>query len=227
MALTATADPSVRDDILGHLGIHECLQILQSSNRANLHYEVRARRGNGLAQIAEWIKSTHSGETGIIYAWKRDDCEKFAEELRSKYNLSAEHYHAGIEGSAKTQTQSNWLSGRTKIIVATVCRSPSVPPSPCSIFIQIAFGMGIDKPDGEYLYHEDPPGPHGCQCATSYIKLFHAPFTGKFSTASWFTFSSLLSGTIRKPDERAEMESQRTVSFVSPPTDESSIQSTY
>lgn len=120
MALTATADQRVRDDIFGQLGIHDCLQILQSSNRANLHYEVRARRGNGIAQIAEWIRNTHDGETGIIYAWKRDDCEKFAEELRSKYSLSAEHYHAGIEESAKTQTQENWLSGRTKIIVATV-----------------------------------------------------------------------------------------------------------
>ena len=121
MALTATADQRVRDDILGQLGIHDCLQILQSSNRANLHYEVRTRRGNGLAQIAEWIQGAHEGETGIIYAWRRDDCEKFAEELRSKYNLSAEHYHAGIEESAKTRTQENWLSGRTKIIVATVC----------------------------------------------------------------------------------------------------------
>ncbi|KAF9792319.1 P-loop containing nucleoside triphosphate hydrolase protein [Thelephora terrestris] len=140
MALTATADPRVRGDILGQLGIHDCLQILQSSNRANLHYEVCTRRGNGLAQIAEWIKSTHDGETGIIYAWKRDDCEKFAEELRSKYKLSAEHYHAGIEGSAKTQTQENWLSGRTKIIVAT-----------------IAFGMGIDKPDVRYVVHQTLP----------------------------------------------------------------------
>ena len=129
MALTATADQRVRDDILGQLGINDCLQILQSSNRANLYYEVRTRRGNGLAQIAEWIQSTHKGETGIIYAWKRDDCEKFAEELRSKYNLSAEHYHAGIEESAMTRTQENWLNGRTKIIVATVCRSPlGVPP---------------------------------------------------------------------------------------------------
>jgi len=128
MALTATADQRVRDDIFGQLGIHDCLQILQSPNRPNLHYEVRARRGNGLAQIAEWIQNTHRGETGIIYAWRRDDCERFAEELRSKYNLSAEHYHAGIEESAKTQTQGNWLSGRTKIIVATVRRLPSMSP---------------------------------------------------------------------------------------------------
>jgi bloom syndrome protein len=156
MALTATADPRVRGDILGQLGIHDCLQILQSSNRANLHYEVCTRRGNGLAQIAEWIKSTHDGETGIIYAWKRDDCEKFAEELRSKYKLSAEHYHAGIEGSAKTKTQENWLSGRTKIIVATVGKFPSALPSRYSISIKIAFGMGIDKPDGEYLHRGDP-----------------------------------------------------------------------
>ena len=132
MALTATADQRVRDDILGQLGIHDCLQILQSSNRANLHYEVRTRRGNGLAQIAEWIQSTHKGETGIIYAWKRDDCEKFAEELRLKYNLSAEHYHAGIEGSAKTRTQENWLSGKTKVIVATVREFSSMSTPCCS-----------------------------------------------------------------------------------------------
>ena len=127
MALTATADQRVRDDVFGQLGIHDCLQILQSSNRANLHYEVLTRRGNGIAQIAEWIRNTHDGETGIIYAWRRDDCEKFAEELRSKYNLSVEHYHAGIEESAKTQTQKNWLSGRTKIIVATVNNFPPAP----------------------------------------------------------------------------------------------------
>lgn len=151
MALTATADQRVRDDILGQLGIHDCLQILQSSNRANLHYEVRTRRGNGIAQVAQWIQSAHKGETGIIYAWKRDDCEKFAEELRSKYDLSAEHYHAGIEESVKTQTQENWLSGRTKIIVATVCKFASASRSFYSLHAQIAFGMGIDKPDGEHL----------------------------------------------------------------------------
>ena len=134
MALTATADQRIRDDILGELGIHDCLQILQSSNRANLYYEVRTRCGDGISQIAEWIQSTHKGETGIIYAWKRNDCEEFAEELRSKYNLSAEHYHAGIEGSAKTQAQENWLSGRTKIIVATVCKSPPASSSYCLFF---------------------------------------------------------------------------------------------
>lgn len=155
MALTATADQRVRDDVLGQLGIHDCLQILQSSNRANLHYEVLTRRGNGIAQIAEWILNTHNRETGIIYAWKRDDCEKFAEQLRSKYNLSVEHYHAGIEESAKTQTQKNWLSGRTKIIVATVNRFSFASLSRYSLRVQIAFGMGIDKPDGESLGGEN------------------------------------------------------------------------
>ncbi|KAJ5081611.1 ATP-dependent DNA helicase [Penicillium alfredii] len=142
MALTATATENVKVDVMHNLKMRGCEVFLQSFNRPNLTYEVRAKGKNDevLASIAETITSSYRNQCGIVYCLSRKTCEKVAEDLRKKYNLKAEHYHAGMKSEAKTKVQSQWQAGRCHVIVAT-----------------IAFGMGIDKPDVRFVVHHSIP----------------------------------------------------------------------
>ncbi|KAJ5595045.1 Bloom syndrome protein [Penicillium hispanicum] len=142
MALTATATENVKVDVMHNLKMRGCEVFLQSFNRPNLTYEVRAKGKNDevLASIAETITSSYRNQCGIVYCLSRKTCEKVAEDLRKKYNLKAHHYHAGMKADDKAKVQSLWQSGRYHVIVAT-----------------IAFGMGIDKPDVRFVIHHSIP----------------------------------------------------------------------
>ncbi|THH26363.1 hypothetical protein EUX98_g7827 [Antrodiella citrinella] len=139
MALTATANPQTQDDVIKTLRISNCVRLTQPFNRPNLWYEVRKKNTNTVQQIAEFIRSKHSGHTGVIYCSSRDKCEIVAKQLRQA-GLSAKHYHAEIPPEDKKQVQEEWQNDKCKIIVAT-----------------IAFGMGIDKPDVRFVIHHGMP----------------------------------------------------------------------
>lgn len=142
MALTATATENVKVDTIHNLGIQGCEIFAQSFNRPNLYYEVRTkgRKEDILQNIAEIIKTHYRGQSGIVYCLSRKKCELIARQLREKHNISAQHYHAGMEPAQKSETQKAWQAGRYKVIVAT-----------------IAFGMGIDKPDVRFVIHHSIP----------------------------------------------------------------------
>lgn len=142
MALTATATENVKVDVMHNLKMTGCEVFLQSFNRPNLTYEVRPKGKNDevLASIAETITSSYRNQCGIIYCLSRKTCEKVAEDLRKKYKLKAQHYHAGMNAKDKAKAQQLWQMGRCHVIVAT-----------------IAFGMGIDKPDVRFVFHHSIP----------------------------------------------------------------------
>ncbi|KAJ5316776.1 hypothetical protein PENANT_c016G08822 [Penicillium antarcticum] len=142
MALTATATENVKVDVMHNLKMSGCEVFLQSFNRPNLTYEVRAKGKNDevLASMAETITSSYRNQCGIIYCLSRATCEKVAEDLRDKYRLRAAHYHAKLTPPQKSKVQSQWQAGQLHIIVAT-----------------IAFGMGIDKPDVRFVMHHSIP----------------------------------------------------------------------
>jgi bloom syndrome protein len=142
MALTATATENVKVDVMHNLKMSGCEVFLQSFNRPNLTYEVRPKGKNDevLASIADTITSTYKNQCGIVYCLSRKTCEKVAEDLRKKYNLKAQHYHAGMKSDDKAKAQNLWQMGRCHVIVAT-----------------IAFGMGIDKPDVRFVFHHSIP----------------------------------------------------------------------
>ncbi|KAJ5506632.1 hypothetical protein N7453_005589 [Penicillium expansum] len=142
MALTATATENVKVDVMHNLKITDCEVFLQSFNRPNLTYEVRSKGKNDevLASMAETITSSYRNQCGIIYCLSRKTCDKTAEDLRTKYRLKAQAYHAGMSATAKSEAQRNWQMGRVHIIVAT-----------------IAFGMGIDKADVRFVMHHSIP----------------------------------------------------------------------
>jgi superfamily II DNA helicase RecQ len=120
MALTATANEECKADVVKRLNIDGCERFITSFNRPNLHYVVKVKRNTVIDDIANLVKSTHAGETGIIYAIARQKCEDIAKELRERHFIKAKHYHANMSPDDKRRTQDSWFNGQCQIIVATV-----------------------------------------------------------------------------------------------------------
>jgi RecQ family ATP-dependent DNA helicase len=135
MAVTATANPRVRLDVETHLKLEGCKWFIQTFNRPNLKYEVRRKVGKSLDDIINLISNRFLNDTGIIYCLSQKDCETTAKILTSR-GIKALPYHAGLEDKVKNTTQNDWMSGKIKVICAT-----------------IAFGMGIDKPNVRFVIH--------------------------------------------------------------------------
>ncbi|KAK4316622.1 hypothetical protein Pmani_012240 [Petrolisthes manimaculis] len=140
MALTATATPRVRVDILHQLGLPDPKWFLSSFNRVNLRYEVVPKTGKKtITEIADIIKSKYSNKSGIVYCLSRKECDTTAQDLR-KAGIKAVSYHAGLTDIKRVTTQTDWINDRAKVVCAT-----------------IAFGMGIDKPDVRFVMHYSLP----------------------------------------------------------------------
>jgi ATP-dependent DNA helicase RecQ len=137
IALTATATPNVRDDILHQLGMPKSCVFVSSFNRDNLHYNVRPKY-NTFSQLVELLK-THEGESAIVYCFSRKNTQEIANDLAAS-GLNALPYHAGLNKTVRMRTQEKFIRDEVQIIVAT-----------------IAFGMGIDKPDVRLIVHMDLP----------------------------------------------------------------------
>ncbi|KAK6905567.1 hypothetical protein I203_106397 [Kwoniella mangroviensis CBS 8507] len=140
MALTATAQNKVEEDIIRSLGIQGCSVLRQSFNRPNLHYEVRPKTKKVIDEIVAFIRTQGQRASGIIYCNSRDGCENLAKQLRDNYEIEAHHYHAGMSKGDRRKIQEGWQEHKFEVIVAT-----------------IAFGMGIDKPDVRYVIHHSLP----------------------------------------------------------------------
>ena len=140
IALTATATPKVRLDIVKNLNMEEENSFVSSFNRDNLYYEVRpkGKKENTLKNIIQVIKSI-DGDSGIIYVQSRKSTEEIAKVLRVN-DIKAAPYHAGLDAKTRSKTQDDFLMEEVDVIVAT-----------------IAFGMGIDKPDVRFVIHYDIP----------------------------------------------------------------------
>ncbi|TRY63016.1 hypothetical protein TCAL_00799 [Tigriopus californicus] len=140
MALTATATPRVRTDILHQLGMRNPKWFLSSFNRANLQYEVKPKKGKSITkEIIELIKKDYPKQSGIVYCLSRKECDDVSDEL-SCAGISAVSYHAGLNEKERSSVQDRWIQDRTRVVCAT-----------------IAFGMGIDKPDVRFVVHYSLP----------------------------------------------------------------------
>jgi len=144
IALTATATETVKADCIHNLGMEGCEEYKQSFNRPNLYYEIRPKKGKGVAaevleSMSDLILKDYKDQTGIIYTLSRKGCEDLAEKLRNK-GIKAHHFHASMEPEEKNAVQREWQAGKWQVVVAT-----------------IAFGMGIDKPDVRFVIHHTLP----------------------------------------------------------------------
>jgi ATP-dependent DNA helicase RecQ len=138
VAVTASADPETRDEIVAKLFRRVPKRFVRSFDRPNLHLSI-ARKGDALRQIKSFV-GKHKGDAGIVYVASRKGVEKLAAAL-SADGLWALPYHAGLEAHVRNAHQDEFLRARGVIVVAT-----------------IAFGMGIDKPDVRFVCHADLPG---------------------------------------------------------------------
>lgn len=141
MAMTATATPKVRQDILHQLKMVNTKWFIQSFNRANLKFEVRGKKLKSCTkEIIDVVHSEFPKRSGIVYCLSRRECDLVAEELR-RSGLAASAYHAGMTDAQRRRVQEAWIQEETcKIVCAT-----------------IAFGMGIDKPDVRFVIHHSLP----------------------------------------------------------------------
>lgn len=137
LALTASATPDVRDDIMRQLDFQPGFNVYSLSfDRTNLSYVARVTDGK-TPKLLQVLNAT-SG-TAIVYVRSRKKTREVAD-LLCENGISASFYHAGLPPETKTERQELWKSGKIRVIVATN-----------------AFGMGIDKPDVRTVVHFDLP----------------------------------------------------------------------
>ncbi|MEG9530800.1 DNA helicase RecQ [Mannheimia indoligenes] len=137
MALTATADPTTRADILHHLRLNNPHIYLGSFDRPNIRYTVQ-EKFKPLEQLLKFINK-QQGKSGIIYCNSRKKVEEITEKLASR-NISVLGYHAGMSFEQREFVQNAFQRDDIQIVVAT-----------------IAFGMGINKSNVRFVVHFDLP----------------------------------------------------------------------
>jgi ATP-dependent DNA helicase RecQ len=138
IALTATADPQTRTEIIARLGLAGARVFTSSFDRPNIRYTI-VDKGDARAQLLRFIEEEHRGEAGIVYCLSRRKVDETAAWLASK-GVSALPYHAGMDTPTRTEHQARFQREEGLVMVAT-----------------IAFGMGIDKPDVRFVAHLDLP----------------------------------------------------------------------
>eukprot|EP00916_Digyalum_oweni_P016865 GHVL01027676.1.p1 GENE.GHVL01027676.1~~GHVL01027676.1.p1 ORF type:complete len:338 (-),score=62.12 GHVL01027676.1:3-1016(-) len=137
-ACTATATPSVREDIIKNLNLVNPKSVILSFDRKNIKFIVRLKDFTQ-DQFAENLKKQSLEDCGIIYCFEKNTCDELSQLLRRR-GFKAGSYHSGIKSDKREKTQESWMKGDLKILVAT-----------------IAFGMGIDKTDVRWVIHYDLP----------------------------------------------------------------------
>ena len=138
MALTATADPHTREDIIDKLVLHSAKVFTTSFDRPNIAYEI-VERDQPRQQLLRFL-DRHRGSSGIVYCLSRAKVEDTAAWLNDQ-GVRALAYHAGMDRAVRDANQDAFLKEEDLCLVATV-----------------AFGMGIDKPNVRYVAHLDLPG---------------------------------------------------------------------
>ncbi len=138
IALTATADPQTRTEIIRQLALDDARVFVSSFDRPNIRYTIVDKQ-EARAQLLRFIREEHPGEAGIVYCLSRKKVDETAAWLAAQ-GVRALPYHAGMDAAARADHQARFQREDGIVIVAT-----------------IAFGMGIDKPDVRFVAHLDLP----------------------------------------------------------------------
>ena len=138
IALTATADPRTREDIVARLDLGDARRFFAGFDRPNIRYTIDVK-DNARRQLLGFLREHHPTDAGIVYCLSRRKTEEAAAWLTSE-GFTALPYHAGLEAGVRSAHQDRFLREDGVIVVAT-----------------IAFGMGIDKPDVRFVAHLDLP----------------------------------------------------------------------
>lgn len=136
LALTATATPRVKEDIINELGLHEPQFFQKSFARKNIAYMVFEVEDK-LFRIEQILKK--NPQSSIIYVRNRKSCLEISSQLQS-LGFKATYYHGGLTSREKDKNMQLWMENKAQVIVATN-----------------AFGMGIDKADVKTVIHIQLP----------------------------------------------------------------------
>ena len=136
LALTATATPRVKEDIITELGMHNPKQFEKSFARKNIAYMVFEVEDK-LFRIQQILKK--NPQPSIIYVRNRKACLDISAQLQT-LGFQATYYHGGLTSREKDKNMQLWMEEKAQVIVATN-----------------AFGMGIDKPNVKTVIHIQLP----------------------------------------------------------------------
>lgn len=144
IALTATATPEVRADIIAQLALAQAPRrppgiFVTGFSRPNLDFAVQRTRNNA-EKLARVLAAIDAGRTGIVYCATRKNVERRCRELRG-HGVDCVAYHGGMTDEQRTAAQTRFMTGAVPVAVATN-----------------AFGMGIDRADLRFILHYDIPG---------------------------------------------------------------------
>jgi ATP-dependent DNA helicase RecQ len=140
LALTATAAPPVREEIVERLGMEDPALVVAGFDRPNIALEVRRFLDDTEKRRVVVERAAAEPKPGIVYTATRRDAEAYAADLAA-LGLSAAAYHAGLTAGERSRAHDAFLAGETDVVVATS-----------------AFGMGIDKEDVRFVLHASVPG---------------------------------------------------------------------
>ena len=137
LALTATASPPVREEIVSRLRLREPVQVVSGFDRPNLSLEVQAFRDDDQRRDAVVLRAMGEAKPGLVYTATRKSAEQYAAAL-GDLGIDAAAYHGGLRGADREDVHDRFTSGHLDVVVATT-----------------AFGMGIDKADVRFVLHAE------------------------------------------------------------------------
>jgi ATP-dependent DNA helicase RecQ len=142
IALTATATPEVRRDILTHLFMERPLVIAGGFDRSNLRWHVlpAERSTDKDRRLCQLLQRDFGGGVALVFAPTRKKVDGIADMLNTR-SIRASGYHAGVKSEERSHLQERFIREEAGVVVATN-----------------AFGMGIDKPNVRLVIHYDMPG---------------------------------------------------------------------
>ena len=141
VALTATATPEVRDDIIKQLNLKDPEVVITGFARPNLQLAVvPSPNGQKIENIINLLTTNQDLGAGIIYVGTRNKADELVEAL-TDHGVRAVVYHAGMDAESRNWVQESFMKGEAQVVVATN-----------------AFGLGIDKKDIRFVIHHDLPG---------------------------------------------------------------------
>ncbi|HEY9726708.1 MAG TPA: ATP-dependent DNA helicase RecQ [Chroococcales cyanobacterium] len=137
LALTATAAPTVRQEIVERLRMRDPQIVVQGFDRPNIWLSVKRFEDEAQKQQALLKWAVRVKKPGIVYVATRKKAEDVAQALRDE-GVQAIFYHAGMKAKEREEAQTAFMHEEAEVIVATT-----------------AFGMGVDKPNVRFVFHYD------------------------------------------------------------------------